>query len=254
MQRFGSLLTFDCFQKKLRELDQEILKKFLELNETVEEVRWKLTENEKDLRRKIAEEQLEEDFCSFSCEQRTSNSDDVTDANNYVNLEVTKAADNDVTSSLNHENYDMTKKTKVYKNVIAVPSFETVDGVMAKNSSPLQLRNNTISMQASMNKIVPNGQLGRSPNSNPPVSTIAHQPSSIRSSPTLADAEICDWSLHSPEQEHTSKRNAANLNKDLSNRYETFEFALNPLSETEACYKVISLRTFCLLKPCFRPI
>jgi len=54
----------------LRELDRDILRKFVGLNDCIEEVRWRLAENEAKFQRKLAEDDADEDFFSTLTETR----------------------------------------------------------------------------------------------------------------------------------------------------------------------------------------
>ena len=54
----------------MRELDRDILRKFVGLNDCIEEVRWRLAENEAKFQRKLAEDDEDEDFFSSLTETR----------------------------------------------------------------------------------------------------------------------------------------------------------------------------------------
>lgn len=110
--------NFTLFQRSLRELDRDILRKFVNLNDCIEEVRWRLAENEAKFQRKLAEDDADEDFFSTLTETRLGDWEeiDVTspkDGSNVTRPLLRRISSNSITSP--------TKTTSVQSSKASLP-------------------------------------------------------------------------------------------------------------------------------------
>ena len=126
------LIDYIFLQRNLRELDRDILRKFIGLNDCIEEVRWRLADNEAKFQRKLAEDDADDDFFSSLTETRLDEWDapepDPLPAKDDTIFEKPRTLDTQSYNAISIRNSESSKSSKPVevKNIASKPVVKSV--------------------------------------------------------------------------------------------------------------------------------